>query len=77
MDPDPEKIIPELDPSSYRCEMNLKENYFEKLVKFDNFWREMISQKYQFLFVQKLLPKNLIDWFEWLIAAGVMGELPR
>jgi hypothetical protein len=41
LDTDPEKdlekVIPDPDPGSSGSEMNLKYNYFEKLINFDNF----------------------------------------
>jgi hypothetical protein len=45
MDPNPGKIVPYPDPSSSGSEMNLKQNYSEKLVKFHNFLTKMLILK--------------------------------
>jgi hypothetical protein len=42
-DPDPEKIFP--DPDSSGSEMKLKQNYSEKLIKFDNFSTKVFNLK--------------------------------
>ncbi len=51
-----EKIIPDPGPSSPRSEINLKKNYYEKLIKFDNISAKCSIKKHKFLFVKKIFP---------------------
>jgi hypothetical protein len=46
---DPEKIIPDLDRDSPGSEINLKQNFSEKQIKFDNFSTKCSILKYKSL----------------------------